>query len=560
MHLLAIIDTVLQVEQDRRAVDENAIRYVLAVRMFVYLTMSLPFQVRPTQLDSRDIAWAFHSESQDALIDFSNNTYGNRLLWPEAKTLGMGYWIRNVETLRRQMEIVSRNQFMHNDERDPTRCGLFYLAMKKRKLWLNLWKTAGHHPEHTAMVKFLSNDFDEQRWKSAALKNAYVLLGKQRNEYAATFFLLGEKLRDAVNVCLKQLNDPQLALVIARMYEGDDGPIYLELLHNVLEAAVGVGDRWMTSVFLSTFKRHQDSLEASFMPLEGIEIRKFTAPGESAPLSPAQLSKSDAFTSSDTDPALFLLYMHLHEDLKRRFRLPSERKSKDRVLLLKQAWNFVMDVSIEFDLKGCPLLALELLDLGASVIKADLLSENSEREIRRSMDSINDAVGTGVLDNSSSLFGGNVSSPSTLFGNTANEGVSSLFDDEPPKKTSLGLFDDDDDVNTKPKKTATSLFDEDPSQTKPSLSLFDDAPVQKPAMSLFDNDDPALGQNAVSLFASDGPKAESVNLFEAPSERKDTKDAMKWFSDPKVLAYKRRLAIRYLPVIDFRHLLFFDGA
>lgn len=34
------------------------------------------------------------------------------------------------------------------------------------------------------------------------------------------FFLLGEKLRDAVNVCLKQLNDYQLALVLCRLQEG----------------------------------------------------------------------------------------------------------------------------------------------------------------------------------------------------------------------------------------------------------------------------------------------------------------------------------------------------
>ncbi len=30
------------------------------------------------------------------------------------------------------------------------------------------------------MLKFLSNDFSEHRWKTAALKNAYALLGKRR--------------------------------------------------------------------------------------------------------------------------------------------------------------------------------------------------------------------------------------------------------------------------------------------------------------------------------------------------------------------------------------------
>lgn len=30
------------------------------------------------------------------------------------------------------------------------------------------------------MVKFLQNNFEDPRWQSAAVKNAYALLGKQR--------------------------------------------------------------------------------------------------------------------------------------------------------------------------------------------------------------------------------------------------------------------------------------------------------------------------------------------------------------------------------------------
>jgi hypothetical protein len=30
------------------------------------------------------------------------------------------------------------------------------------------------------MLKFLSNDFSQGRWRTAALKNAFALLGKQR--------------------------------------------------------------------------------------------------------------------------------------------------------------------------------------------------------------------------------------------------------------------------------------------------------------------------------------------------------------------------------------------
>jgi len=50
------------------------------------------------------------------------------------------------------------------------------------------------------MQKFFKNDFTEDRWRKAALKNAYALLGLQRFLHAAAFFLLAGSLRDAVDV------------------------------------------------------------------------------------------------------------------------------------------------------------------------------------------------------------------------------------------------------------------------------------------------------------------------------------------------------------------------
>lgn len=50
------------------------------------------------------------------------------------------------------------------------------------------------------MTDFFNNDFTQERWRKAALKNAYALLGKQRFEHAVAFFLLGNALWDAVQV------------------------------------------------------------------------------------------------------------------------------------------------------------------------------------------------------------------------------------------------------------------------------------------------------------------------------------------------------------------------
>jgi hypothetical protein len=169
---------------------------------------------------------------------------------------------------RSQLEIVARNEYMAGDKRDPIICSLFYFALGKVKLVHGLWRQATSHKEQAVMLSFLAHDFAEARWRTAALKNAYALLSKQRfgvwvfecfsagvrlnqllKEYAAAFFLLGDSLRDAVNVCIKQLEDFQLAVALARVVEqSNEGPILKSILQEtVLPIAFKNGNRWLGS-------------------------------------------------------------------------------------------------------------------------------------------------------------------------------------------------------------------------------------------------------------------------------------------------------------------------
>ena len=50
------------------------------------------------------------------------------------------------------------------------------------------------------MTQFFGQNFEDERWRKAALKNAFSLLGKQRFEHSAAFFLLAGCLRDAIEV------------------------------------------------------------------------------------------------------------------------------------------------------------------------------------------------------------------------------------------------------------------------------------------------------------------------------------------------------------------------
>lgn len=68
------------------------------------------------------------------------------------------------------------------------------------------------------MSAFFGHNFAEEENKIKALKNAYALLGKGRHAEAVAFFLLGDSLDDAVNVCVRHMDDVQLAMVICRLY------------------------------------------------------------------------------------------------------------------------------------------------------------------------------------------------------------------------------------------------------------------------------------------------------------------------------------------------------
>lgn len=57
--------------------------------------------------------------------------------------------------------------------------------------------------KNAKMTAFFRNNFSEDRWRKAALKNAFSLLGKQRFQHSAAFFLLAGSLKDAVEASEK---------------------------------------------------------------------------------------------------------------------------------------------------------------------------------------------------------------------------------------------------------------------------------------------------------------------------------------------------------------------
>ncbi|XP_072743215.1 dmX-like protein 2 isoform X6 [Anoplolepis gracilipes] len=201
------------------SLDDCGLRFLLAMKHYNYLIRCLPLaqraQFQKQGIASNNLVWAFHSESEEELLGLIPSYAKGQPKWSVLKELGVGWWIRSNTVLKKCVEKIAKAAFQFNQ--DPLDAAIYYLAMKKKNLVWGLFR----NKRDDRMTTFFANNFAENRWRKAALKNAFALLGKQRFDHAAAFFLLAGALKDAIDVCLNKLNDIQLAMVIARLYEND---------------------------------------------------------------------------------------------------------------------------------------------------------------------------------------------------------------------------------------------------------------------------------------------------------------------------------------------------
>ena len=97
MHLADIVECVATVEKNRRSMDENAMRYLLFVRQ--HLIRKAQGRRREVGITWREIAWAFHSGSQDVLVNIVSRHYNGRMLWEHARESGIFVWMTDIDAL-----------------------------------------------------------------------------------------------------------------------------------------------------------------------------------------------------------------------------------------------------------------------------------------------------------------------------------------------------------------------------------------------------------------------------------------------------------------------------
>ncbi|KAI8988974.1 RAVE protein 1 C terminal-domain-containing protein [Pilobolus umbonatus] len=449
MHLIALVDTIVELNQHGGSLDENGVRFTALLENHFHLKEILPSRGNQ-DLQPKDYIWALHSQSQDLLLEKCRHLHDNKLVWENARSLGIFMWLQKIDVVRDQMMAIARNIYLSKAyDRDPVDCTLFYFALRKKTIVQGLWKTTSHHKEKAAMIKFLANDFSDPRWQRAASKNAFALLGKQRFEYAAAFFLLADKLKDAVNVILKHVKDYQLAIALCRVYEGDHSPLLQDIIRgSVIPEAIINKDPWLASVSYWLLNEKQES------------IRAIVAIG-----SPSDDSLNEESVAIVYEPSLFIMYLYLKNMLKQEF------------VSYSAEYLFSLFVSQSYERLGCPLLALYIL--------------TRYRMKKPEQDKPNKECATDLFANE----------------NTKPSYSADLFADEPTQPSyATGLFADE---PVKP-SYSTDLFADEPAKPSYSTDLFADEP-SKSSNDLFSDDDWLIGkkESSAGSFSDEDDRSNS---------------------------------------------------
>uniref|UniRef100_A0A8C2SY78 Dmx like 1 n=1 Tax=Coturnix japonica TaxID=93934 RepID=A0A8C2SY78_COTJA len=378
MSLMALADTIATTSTDigesrdrsGETLDECGLKFLLAVRLHTFLTTSLPpvhrAQLLHQGLSTSHFAWAFHSVAEEELLSMLPAMQKGDPTWSELRAMGVGWWVRNIHSLRKCIEKVAKAAFQRNN--DPLDAAIFYLAMKKKAVIWGLYRSQ----KDTKMTQFFGNNFTEDRWRKAALKNAFSLLGKQRFEHSAAFFLLAGHLKDAVEVCLEKLNDIQLALVISRLYESEFevSSTYKSVLQKRILGSVFSGKESTGNMYSDPFLRSM-----GYWILEDYSKALDTLIKHSV-----EDEEDVGAGSASCNPAVFNFYNYLrtHPLLLRRHFGSSDASSTHMCLTVENglADKINLDERRLFfttayaHLKaGCPMLALEVLSKMPKVVK-----------------------------------------------------------------------------------------------------------------------------------------------------------------------------------------------
>jgi hypothetical protein len=172
--LKIMVNTIIYMQDHVVSLDENGFRYLFSWKLHVLELESkraqqpngangsatngneAPPPVVPT-MSWREIVFAYHSETQQPLLEALHNYYKGKLDWPTVRKLGIPAWLHAIRaaqsegsdlaSLEQIFDSLAQTAFRSTYPPDPTRASLYFLAMKKKATLLALWRVAAGNKE-----------------------------------------------------------------------------------------------------------------------------------------------------------------------------------------------------------------------------------------------------------------------------------------------------------------------------------------------------------------------------------------------------------------------------
>jgi hypothetical protein len=387
--LKIMLDTIIYMQEHTGSLDENGFRYLFSWKIHVLELESeriqqssdarrpatngdgAPPPVVPT-MSWREIVFAYHSETQQPLLEALHDYYSGKLDWPTVRKLGIPAWLHAIRaaqsegsdlaSLEQIFDTLAQTAFRSTYPPDPTKASLYFLAMKKKATLLALWRIAVGNKEQRTTSNFLKRDFTLEENRTAARKNAYALMGKRRFEYAAAFFLLANEPASAIRILAGQCQDLPLAIAVARVYCDDGSPELMKFMEErVLPDARKAGDRWLLTWTHEIMGHTHLAAKALVLPIDNFEVD--------------DAERKPRYWEQD-DPLTLKLYQHLRDKPAKRGRtgqkekLPSLGGEQHEYRAILRAARILRKM-------GLWLLALELVSTWHFKPVATLLPEDS---------------------------------------------------------------------------------------------------------------------------------------------------------------------------------------
>lgn len=93
------MSNITKITNEGESLDENGARFTALLENHFHLNKSLPKDQRQMQLESRDFVWALHSQSQDLLLERCIRLCDNKLVWENARNLGLFIWLQKIDVV-----------------------------------------------------------------------------------------------------------------------------------------------------------------------------------------------------------------------------------------------------------------------------------------------------------------------------------------------------------------------------------------------------------------------------------------------------------------------------